>query len=87
MSYLISDVTPDLVVEILSRNPLQPFNEADWNAFCGCETENPRIAYEENLVIILDGDVVQVIDYDSEYADFVDFNVDEIETAADSLVF
>ena len=86
MTYAISDVTPELVAEILSRSPLQPFTEGDWYAFCGCENENPRIAYEENLAIILDGNTISVIDNESEYADFVDFTADEIESAADSLV-
>lgn len=86
MTYIIEDVTAETVAEILSRNPLQPFNEGDWQAFCGAMTETPRICYEENLVIILDGTLVQVIDYESEYSDFIDFTVDEIERLADNFV-
>lgn len=83
MAYKIEDVSPELIAEILARNPLQPFNEGDWSAFCGCDSDNPRIAYEDNLAIILDGEVIQVIDYDSQYADFIDYSVSEIEAIAD----
>ena len=80
----VYEVTAETVAEILSRNPLQPFGECDWYSFCGCETADPRIAYEDNLAIIFDGKVVQVIDYESEYADFVDFTTDEVEALIES---
>ena len=84
MTYKIEDVSPELIAEILDRNPLQPFNEGDWYAFRDCDSDNPRIAYEDNLAIIFDGKVVQVIDYESKHADFVDFNTDEIEALIES---
>ncbi len=77
--YAISEVTPELIVEILAHNPLQPFNEYDWNAFCGAETKYPEIAYQDNLAIIKDGSLYQIIDCSTEYMDAVDFSEMEIE--------
>ena len=79
MAYEISEVTVELVAEILLRNPLKPFDGYDWECYCGCDSADPEIAYEENLSIIKDGATISVIDNNSEYADFVDFSVAEIQ--------
>jgi len=83
MNVEIADVTPALVAEFLDRNPLQPFTDGDWHAFNGCESANPRIAYEGNLAMILDGSLIQVIDLDSEYCDFVDLDAEAVAAEAD----
>ena len=42
---------------------LRPFTKQDWDAFSGCETDNPFIAEldEECSVLVLDGNVLQLI--------------------------
>ena len=79
----IENVTAEYIVEVLARNPLVRFNKYDWEFFAGAEDPDARIAYEENLAIILDGNLIQVIDMDSEYADFVDFDFEDIYRLAD----
>ena len=41
----------------------KPFDDGDWDAFCGCEAENPTIAYlsTEQHVVICDGNMVSVV--------------------------
>jgi hypothetical protein len=81
----LADLTPAVLVEILARNPLRQFTDSDWEQFPDCESKFPRVAYEENFGIILDGAVLVAIDLDSVYADFVEFNSEEIGAAADQL--
>ena len=48
------------ILRLIATAKFRPFDEADWDAFLGCESENPMIAeYEYNGrtgVIVLDGD-------------------------------
>ena len=84
MDYAVDELSVETVVEILARNPLQSFHEYDWEYFAGCDSNNPMIAYEENLAIILDGKSISVIDLNSDYADFVDFKAEEVAAMADA---
>jgi len=83
----LADLTPAVLVEILARNPLRPFSDSDWEQFPDCESKFPRVAYEGKFGIILDGAVLVAIDLDSVYADFVEFNSEEIAAAADTETF
>lgn len=40
---------------------LRPFDNGDWQAFNGCESDNPEIAYTERSSTILDGSTVEVV--------------------------
>ena len=84
MNYAVDELAVETVVEILTRKPLQPFKDYDWEYFADCESEFPMIAYEENLAIILDGKSISVIDLNSDYADFVDFKAEEVAAMADA---
>jgi len=74
----IEDVTAEYIAEVLVRNPLVRFTKYDWEAFAGAEDHDARIAYEGNLAIILDGGLIQVIDTESEYADYINFGYEDI---------
>lgn len=37
------------------------FDKNDWNAFSGCESDQPMIADHDNFVLIVDGDSIEVI--------------------------
>lgn len=46
---------------------LREFDQADWQAYSGAETENPRIAEgDDGTVLIQDGTAVQVFTHDDE---------------------
>jgi len=34
------------------------FNDGDWAAWCGCETEHPQVYESEEIVVVLDGRTV-----------------------------
>lgn len=42
----------------------RPFTNEDWSAFSGCVSENPYIADMSRGCIILDGNTVQIYDYE-----------------------
>lgn len=46
---------------LVARATFEPFNEFDFETFSGVETENPLIAEIDDLVLILDGNVLEVI--------------------------
>lgn len=39
----------------LAEVGFKPFTEADWEAFSGCESEEPWIYSNDSLIIIMDG--------------------------------
>jgi hypothetical protein len=60
----------NLADRFCSHQPaLRPFDEGDWQAFNGCESDNPEIAYTARGSVILDGTTVEVVLYD-EGADY-----------------
>lgn len=44
----------------MSQIELRPFDEEDWFAFAGCESDNPLIAYCRDFVLVLDGDRAEI---------------------------
>ena len=39
---------------------LRPFDEEDWYAFAGCESETPLVAYHRDFTMVVDGTYVEV---------------------------
>lgn len=52
---------------IIAKTEFRPFNKMDWAAFAGCESENPMIAESGNWTIVIDGPMVNVVDWEDEY--------------------
>lgn len=48
-------------VAILALCTFREFTRADWHAYAGCETLEPRIAELGNMTVILDGPECQFI--------------------------
>ena len=44
----------------MSTIDLRPFDEEDWFAFAGCESENPLIAYCRDFTLVVDDTYVEV---------------------------
>jgi hypothetical protein len=42
-------------VELLRRCDFREFTAADWAAYAGCESRDPRIAYLGEMTVVLDG--------------------------------
>ena len=47
---------------------LKPFDDGDWQAYNGCESDNPEIAYTDRSSTILDGSTVEVVLFADETA-------------------
>ena len=39
---------------------LRPFDEEDWYAFAGCESQVPLVAYHRDFTLVVDGTYVEV---------------------------
>lgn len=51
-----------LADRLCSHQPVtfKPFDEGDWAAYCGCESETPRVFYGDTIVVVIDGNAVNV---------------------------
>ena len=49
------------LLTLISIAKFRPFDDADWDAFSGCDSPNPRIAEIGEYVLIIDGSVLSVI--------------------------
>ena len=52
---------------LLTRTKFKHFRENDWEAFSGCESENPLIGYNGDYTLVLDGENLSIIHADDEY--------------------
>lgn len=46
-----------LADRLCSHQPVEfkPFDEGDWSAYNGCESETPRVFYSEAITVVIDG--------------------------------
>jgi hypothetical protein len=61
-------MTMNQALALLATANFEPFTDADWYAFSGCESKEPKLYYDEiaGLTIIHDGEVIDFIDDDGE---------------------
>ena len=45
-------------MKLIAETKFRPFTKSDWQAFSGCQTENPMIGENGRWAIIIDGDEV-----------------------------
>jgi len=57
-------MTPTKVLALLSKAQFRPFDAVDWEAYLGCESETPMIAFVDSYDIIIDGDEIQITEPD-----------------------
>ncbi len=55
------------LLTIIARTNFKPFDKADWDAFAGCESENPYIGYLMEFTIVIDGDMINIVHSEDEY--------------------
>ena len=55
------------LLAIIGQTEFKPFNEGDWFAFAGCESENPLIGYYNDFVIVLDGHLINIVHSEDDY--------------------
>lgn len=55
------------VFSLIAETKFEPFTYGDWQAFMGCESENPYIGYNGEYTIVIDGDTVNIIAEGDEY--------------------
>jgi hypothetical protein len=49
------------VFDLITSIQFRPFTENDWNAFNGCTSKNPKIAYTDDFTAIIDGDEIEFV--------------------------
>jgi hypothetical protein len=60
----------------VARTEFVPFTDTDWQAWAGCESENPLIGYTPDYIIIIDGETI-FVQSNEEPSDFINFSVKE----------
>jgi hypothetical protein len=45
-------------LKLMAKAQFRPFDDADWNSWSGCETDEPMIAEIDEVTIIIDGDCI-----------------------------
>lgn len=58
----MKDITPAQALTMLAKTTMRPFDQCDWQAFSGCESDEPLIGeFDLDTTLILDGDVLNVL--------------------------
>ncbi len=52
---------------VIAKTTFKPFNDLDWAAFAGCESADPLIGYSGGFIIVIDGDMVNIVHPEDEY--------------------
>ena len=48
-------------LKLLVNAKFRPFDDMDWALFSGCESENPLIGVLEDLIIVIDGNRINIV--------------------------
>ena len=62
---------------VIAQTEFLPFTRADWDAFAGCETENPLIGYFGQFTIVVDGGLVNIVHEEDGYGGEL-FNLNQL---------
>ena len=62
-----TNLTAVEALRMISLTEFRDFDDNDWQAFLGCESEKPRIGFYKNYTIVIDGDTVNIIAEGDEY--------------------
>lgn len=52
---------------MVAKTEFRPFTLGDWDAFSGCNSDNPMIGESGNNLIIIDGDEIHIQDDEGGY--------------------
>ncbi|KRQ99266.1 hypothetical protein CP49_11760 [Bradyrhizobium valentinum] len=66
---------------MLAMTSMRHFDRADWDMFAGCESRSPMIGEFDNHVIVLDGDLLNIIHADDEHGGQL-FKLSDMNAAA-----
>ena len=55
------------LLTFIAKAEFKPFDKYDWDAFAGCESENPFIGYYGEFTIVIDGDMINIIHEEDSY--------------------
>lgn len=55
---------------LIAGTTFRPFTETDWQAFQGCQTENPLVGENGEWAIVIDGEEVTFVDEDVNWFNF-----------------
>lgn len=63
-------MTRESALALVARLQFRPFSKADWMSFSGCNTDNPLIAETDELLVIVDGNEIEIFPHDDENGSF-----------------
>lgn len=55
---------------LIAQTEFRPFNLVDYDVYAGVEGDNPYIGESNDYIIILDGNMVQLIDAEGNFKSF-----------------
>ena len=67
MTATFSYPTQAELFSVMAKTEFKPFDHYDWDAFAGCESENPFIGYYGEFTIVIDGELINIVHSDDLY--------------------
>ena len=55
------------LLTFIAKAEFKPFTQMDWDAFSGCESENPFIGYNGEFAIVIDGNLINIVHSEDSY--------------------
>ena len=55
------------LLSFMVQATFKPFDRCDWDAFAGCESENPLIGAVGMFTIVIDGDMINIVHAEDYY--------------------
>lgn len=65
------------IIPFITQLQFKDFDQHDWDAFAGCETSNPKIAYTDELAVVIDGSMINIVHHEDEYGGVL-YNINQI---------
>jgi hypothetical protein len=60
-------ITKTQALTLLASTTFRDFTKNDWACFAGCESENPRIGENGPYMVVIDGDIINILHNDDIY--------------------
>lgn len=51
-------VSPIEALKLVAKTKFRPFDNIDWYAFAGCESDDPFIGEIDDITVVIDGDTI-----------------------------
>ena len=59
-------MTASQILALVARTEFRPFTKHDWQAFAGCNSDEPLIGENGDYTVVIDGETIEVLDAEGE---------------------